>query len=315
MDNSTGDQTGPESAPAADRPRCAVIFNPVKVSATFRAATEQALQDHGPYEVSWLETEAEDKGRSRIRQAVEEKVDLVLVAGGDGTVRVVADGLARTGIPLGIVPEGTANLLALNLGIPNGEVEALKIAVTGRDRAIDLVKLTIDDDRVEHFAVMAGAGLDAMIMDETDPELKSKIGTAAYFLAVGKALGRLPIKARVKLGGSHHTRRRNTMLLLIGNVGRIRGLTLIPNAEPDDGRFDLLIASPRHRLDWLRVIARVIFRRKPKDDPVEIHSVETASIRIKERDNYQLDGDVEGTFVTMDAEIVPGALTVRVPRD
>ena len=200
-----------------------MIFNPVKVSPTFRTAAEQALNDHGPYRISWLETEAEDKGRSRVRQAVEERADLVLVAGGDGTVRVVADGLADSGIPLGIIPEGTANLLALNLGLPNAEADALRVAVTGRDRTIDLVKLTIDGDRVEHFAVMAGAGLDAMIMDETDPELKSKIGTAAYFLAAGKALGRLPIKTWVRLGDSHHTRRRHAMLILIGNVGRIRG--------------------------------------------------------------------------------------------
>ena len=81
---------------------------------------------------------------------------------GDGTVRVVADGLAHSGIPLGIIPEGTANLLAFNLGIPDNEAEALKVAVTGRERTIDLVKLTIDGERVEHFAVMAGVGFDAV---------------------------------------------------------------------------------------------------------------------------------------------------------
>ncbi len=295
------------------RPRCAVIFNPVKVSATFRAAAEQALDDHGPYEVSWLETEADDKGRSRVRQAVQEQADLVLVAGGDGTVRVVADGLANAGIPLGIIPEGTANLLALNLGIPNGEGEALEVALTGRDRTIDLVKLTIDGERVEHFAVMAGAGFDAMIMDETDPELKSKIGTAAYFLAIGKAMGRLPIRARVKLGASHHTRRRHAMLIMIGNVGRISGITLIPQAEPDDGRFDLMIVSPRRWWDWLKVAGRLITRRPQKDDPVEIHTDTSAFIRIKEPENFQLDGDVEGTFTTMEAEVVPSCLAVRVP--
>lgn len=297
------------------RPRCAVIFNPVKVSATFREATEHALDDHGPYDVTWLETEAEDKGRSRIREAVAEKVDLVLVAGGDGTVRVVADGLANTGIPLGIVPEGTANLLAYNLDLPDDELEALQVAVGGRDRTIDLVKLTIDGEQVEHFAVMAGAGLDAMIMDETNPELKSKIGTAAYFLAAGKALGRLPIKVRVRLGGSHHTRHRRSMLILIANVGRIRGFNLIPSAQPDDGEFDLMLASPHRFRDWFKVIGRLITRRQQKEDPVEIYRAKTATIRIRERENYQLDGDVEGTFLTLVAETVPDALTVRVRQE
>jgi YegS/Rv2252/BmrU family lipid kinase len=290
-----------------------VIFNPVKVSATFREATEQALDAHGPYEITWLETEADDKGRSRVQQAVRDRVDLVLVAGGDGTVRVVADGLAKSGIPLGIVPAGTANLLALNLGIPNNEAQALEVAVAGRERTIDLVKLTIDGHRVEHFAVMAGAGFDAMIMDETDPELKAKIGSAAYFLSIGKAMGRLPIKVRIELGDSHHTRRRNAILILFGNVGRVQGITLFPDALPDDGKFDLMIASPRRWRDWLKVLGRLITRRPQKDDPVEIHSDTRARVRLKERDQFQLDGDVEGDFLTMDAEVVPGALTVRVP--
>ena len=192
--------------------RCAVIFNPVKIGDTFRDAAEQVLEEHGYGDVAWLETEAADKGRSRVHQAVAERVDLVVVAGGDGTVRVVADGLAGSGIPLGIVPEGTANLLALNLGIPAVEQQALEVAVGGAERTIDLVKLTIDGERVERFAVMAGAGLDAMIMDSTDPDLKSKIGSAAYFLAAGKALGRLPIKAKIRLDG-HHSHRRSSMLI------------------------------------------------------------------------------------------------------
>ena len=93
---------------------------------------------------------------------------------------MVADGLAGTGIPMGIVPEGTANLLSRNLDIPQNELEAIAVALTGQTRPIDLVKISVDGSEGEHFAVMAGMGIDAMIMDETDPELKAKIGTGAY---------------------------------------------------------------------------------------------------------------------------------------
>ncbi len=293
--------------------RCAVIFNPVKISKTFRGAAEQVLENHGYGDVQWLETEAADKGRSRVQQAVAERVDLVVVAGGDGTVRVVADGLANSGIPLGIVPEGTANLLALNLGLPAAEQEALEVAVGGTERTIDLVKLTIDGERVERFAVMAGAGLDAMIMDETDPELKSKIGTAAYFLAVGKALGRLPIKARISRDG-HRSHRRSSMLILLGNVGLIApGVMLIPRAKPDDGLFEIVVASPRRWRDWFRVVARLITRRAQKEDPIEIRAARSAIIQLRDRENFQLDGDVEGDFLRMEAEIDPQAVIVRVP--
>lgn len=295
------------------RGRCAVIFNPIKVSDTFRGAAEQILNDHGYDDVTWLETEAEDKGRSRVQAAVADQVDLVVVAGGDGTVRVVADGLAHTGIPLGIIPEGTANLLALNLGLPNEEGEALRVAVGTTERTIDLVKLTVDGSRTEHFAVMAGTGLDAMIMDETDPELKDKIGSAAYFMAAAKALGRLPIKAKIKRAG-HHTHRRHSVLILLGNVGMIApGLTLLPDAKPDDGQFDIMTASPHRWRDWFKMVGRLITRRPDKAAPVEIKPATGVSVRIAERENYQLDGDVEGDFLTLEAEIAPGALTVRVP--
>ena len=122
------------------------------------------------------------------RKAVSEHVDLVVGAGGDGTVRIVADGLAGTGIPMGLVPAGTANLLAHNFGLSTDETAAIEVAFDGHTRTIDLIKVAVDDQAPEHFAVLAGIGVDAMIMDETDPQLKDKVGSAAYFLAAGKAL-------------------------------------------------------------------------------------------------------------------------------
>ena len=102
------------------------------------------------------------------RQAVAEKVDLVIGAGGDGTIRIVADGLAGTGIVMGLVSAGTGNLLARNLDLPLDEAAALEVAFTGHTRSIDLVQVTVDDGEPEHFAVMAGIGVDAVIMDESD---------------------------------------------------------------------------------------------------------------------------------------------------
>ena len=177
------------------------------------------------------------------RQAVAEQVDLVIGAGGDGTIRYVADGLAHSGIPLGLVPAGTGNLLARNLNLPLEEVEAVEVALSG-DRQVDLVKITVDDRPPEHFAVMAGIGIDAMIMDETDEDLKDKVGSAAYFVALPQGLGRLPVRLKVQLDNNRPVRR-YAMLCVIGNVGTLRGnLILIPGASPDDGLLDLYIASP-----------------------------------------------------------------------
>ena len=134
------------------------IYNPTKVSDKFRALVEDSLQRKGWGKTLWLETSVEDPGRAMARQAVAEQVDLVIGAGGDGTIRSVADGLAHTGIPLGLVPAGTGNLLARNLDLPLEEVDAIEVALDGQLRRMDLVKITVDDRAPEHFAVMAGIG-------------------------------------------------------------------------------------------------------------------------------------------------------------
>jgi diacylglycerol kinase (ATP) len=125
--------------------RCAVVFNPVKVSDEFRARVQKVLDRDGWAETLWLETTAEDPGKQMTRQAVEAKVDLVVAAGGDGTVRVIADGLAQTGIAMGVVASGTGNLLARNLGLPLEEVEAVEVAFSGHTTRIDLVRFSADD--------------------------------------------------------------------------------------------------------------------------------------------------------------------------
>jgi diacylglycerol kinase (ATP) len=293
--------------------RCAVVYNPTKISDKFRALVEEGLQQKGWGNTLWLETSVEDPGGAITRQAVAAEVDLVIAAGGDGTIRAVADALAHTGIPLGLVPAGTGNLLARNLDLPIEEVDAIEVALSGQVRQLDLVKIIVDDRAPEYFAVMAGIGIDAVIMDETDEGLKDKIGSAAYFVAAAKALGRLPVRMTVQLDGNRPVRRQ-AMLCVIGNVGTLRGnLTLIPGARPDDGLLDVYIASPRRFRHWIKIALRLMTRRPKKDDQVDQHTGKRVRIKLHGKDNYQLDGDVIGEATTLDAEIQPGALALCVP--
>ena len=298
---------------ASQNRRCAVIYNPTKVSEQFRALVEESLQQKGWGNTLWLETSAEDPGRAMTKQPVAEQVDLVIGAGGDGTIRFVADGLAHTGIPMGLVPAGTGNLLARNLHLPLEELDAIEVAFGGHVRPIDLVRITVDDRAPEHFAVMAGIGIDAMIMDETDEDLKDTVGSAAYFVAAAKALGRLPVRITVQLD-SNRPVRHHAMLCVIGNVGTLRGnLILIPGASPDDGLLDLYIASPRRLRHWVKVALRLITRRAKKDDQVDQYTGKRVRIIIDGKDNYQLDGDVVGESTTLFGEVQPGALALCVP--
>lgn len=293
--------------------RCAIVYNPTKVSEEFRTRVDARLDLGDWQDTLWLATTAEDPGHAMTAQAVTEQVDLVIGAGGDGTIRTVANGLAKTGIPMGIIPAGTGNLLARNLGIPLAEAEAIDVALERHLRTIDLAKLTVDGRPDEHFAVMAGMGVDAMIMDETNPDLKAKIGSAAYFVAAGKALGRLPMDIEVKVDGNRRHRRR-AMLCVIGNVGELTGnITLIKQAKPDDGMIDVYVASPHGPFHWIRVILRLLTGRGHRDDPVDLWSGRRVEVQLRKRENYQLDGDVAGECLGLVAEVVPGALQVCVP--
>jgi len=293
--------------------RCAVVYNPTKISDQFRARVEDTAHREGWVDTLWLETSADDPGRAMTRQAVDAQVDLVIAAGGDGTVRIVADGLAGTGIPMGLIPAGTGNLLARNLDLPLDEGTAIETAFARHTRQIDLVKITVDDRDVEHFAVMAGIGVDAMIMDETDDKLKDKIGSVAYFAAARKALKRLPVRCTVQLD-DHRPVKRRSMQCIIGNVSDLRGnITLIPGAKPDDGLLDLYVASPHNVRHWLKLALRLVTRRAKKDDQVDQHSGKVVTIKVEGAENFQLDGDVAGECTVLTAEIQPGALTICTP--
>lgn len=274
--------------------RCAVVYNPIKASDDLRRAITRQATATGWEDAIWLQTPEENPGPAITDHVVSAGADRVIVAGGDGTVRIVADRLAETGIPMAVVPLGTGNLLARNLDIPLSEAEALEVAFGDHTRDIDLIKVTVDGVPGEHFAVIGGLGVDAMIMDDTSPELKDVIGAGAYFIAAAKALGRTPINMQITLD-DHRPRRRNAMICAIGNVGELAGnLTLLPSARPDDGRLDVYGASPHRLSHWLRVLLRLITLRPRKDDRVDQWQATQVEVRLNHPDPYQLDGDVIG---------------------
>jgi diacylglycerol kinase family enzyme len=263
----------------------------------------------------WLETTPEDPGRQMTAAAVAAGVDLVVAAGGDGTIRVVVAGLVGTDIPCALLPAGTINLLARNLPMPLRLDRAVDVALGDHQRAIDLIKITADDGEPDYFAVMAGVGLDALILEETDFDLKQVIGPGAYLIAAGKVLGKEPVRTMITID-DHKPVRRRAVLCLIGNVGEVPGLiSVIPDAKLDDGRLDLLIASPRRLRDWIRATIRVLLRRHNDDINLDHWSGRRVVLDLATPEAYQLDGDTAGRARRLVAEVVPGAITVKVPAE
>lgn len=292
-----------------------MVCNPTKISDQLRGLVSERARNGGWAEPIWLETSEDDPGRKVAREAVQQGVDRVLAAGGDGTVRAVASGVAGSDVSLGIIPAGTANLLARNLGIPLTEPEAVDVALGSRMRSLDVVQIITDDGEPDRFAVMAGIGLDAAIMSTSDSALKAlkdMAGSLAYVVAAVKELGRKPRVMRIRVDDGPVLRRR-ALICLVGNVGAIQGeIELIPDARPDDGQLDVVVASPTRLRHWIGVALRLVTRKQRSDDRVDQLVGKRVEVVMDEPDEYELDGDTMGSCQRFVAEIEPGALQVCV---
>lgn len=313
----------PAAVPATDsalgpdprRPRLAVVLNPIRVAdpAIIKRQIGVAAERAGWDVPIWFETTVDDAGRAMTNAALTAGADVVIAAGGDGTVRMVASELSGTGIPLGIVPTGTGNLLARNLSLPLQIEPALEVILHGQDRAIDLVRVEGDGLSAQHFAVMGGLGLDAVIMQGAADDMKKRIGWPAYAVAALRHVRFPAVRMAISVDEAEPVRRR-ARTVVIGNVGTLQaGIPLLPDAQPDDGLLDVVVIAPRRVLGWVGLVWRVVARRRRTDDRLDRMIGRKVVISAASATPRQMDGDICGPGHELSAEVEPGVLLVRVP--
>jgi diacylglycerol kinase (ATP) len=312
----------------------AIIYNPQKVDKSrLQEAVDLALARAGERKGRYYPTTAEDQGGGQAKQALADGHTLILVAGGDGTVRSVVEQIAYTDAEIGLLPLGTGNVLARNLGVPLGNLgrAALKAAV-GETQQIDLARVTIDlgegrEPIVRTFAVMAGLGLDAKIIMNTDDQLKRTLGWVAY---VEGGLRSLPVRFE-RMDVSVNGRPSGTLKLhslLIGNCGFLPGnITLMPKAQLDDGLLDVAAVGPRRLWNWIDFFNRVTWVNFLRGKVVGAAELADYTANVKTLGNMagqsievrphhpvdlQLDGDAFGRVVGAKFEVMPHALKVRL---
>ena len=305
-----------------DQPRVqhvAVIVNPSKDGSDDAINhTTLACRKAGWPEPRFFETKIEDPGTSMTRDALDWGADVVLAAGGDGTVRTVAEVLAGTGTPLGLIPMGTGNLLARNLGAHLDDIHhSVDVALFGENKLIDMVSFRTesDDGAVDQkmLCVMGGVGFDAEIMEHTSDRLKKRIGWMAYGEAGMRRVLMAPVWARFSLDdGPWQSRRLRS--IMAANCGTLTGgLVLVPGAKLDDGSMDVVVIAPRNLLGWMRLAGKVITQHRHELPELDHYECRKLRAEFAQPTSGELDGDPVGHVVAFEAEIMPKSLELRVP--
>ncbi len=285
-----------------------VVANTKKTFGEGLGALRTALARHGVDEPLWREVPKAKHVPSAVAELVAAGVDLLFVWGGDGTVRRALNALGAAPVTLAILPAGTANLFASNLGIPRDLEEAVSVGLAGRQRTLDLGVVN-----GERFGVMAGVGFDAVMIRKAEAGLKDRLGRLGYVVAGVGAVRRDAVHARVSVDGMPWFEGPTTCVL-VGNMGDVLGgISAFPDAQPDDGRLDVGVVTADSALDWARTLGRTMIGHPDSSPFVQTTVGAVIDVDLDEELPFEVDGGARKKTRYLRFRVQPAAIRVRVP--
>ncbi len=278
-----------------------IVVNPVGAADLADAVAGRLGRRH---DVVRIETTEGDPGVGQTARLVEQGCETIIACGGDGTVRACAESMVGTDAVLMVAPAGTGNLLALNFDLPDDPALIGDLVDTGSDRRIDTG--TVNG---ETFLIMAGAGFDARIMQDTDRDAKDRFGSLAYVATALQHVGDEPIHCRIDLGD--RSLETDVATVLFGNVGRLQaGIEVFPSARADDGLLDMLAIEASTTLEWVASAVETL-RKEERGEYLRRVATERAVVQFDRPTPYQLDGESRDAVASLDVRIAPSSLTIR----
>jgi diacylglycerol kinase (ATP) len=293
--------------------RAALIYNPASGQQSARRASYirsalDVLRKAG-VEAEALETHAPGSARGLAQAAIRQGCDAILACGGDGTVHETLQSVVGTDVALGVVPLGTANALAQNLGLGRSPVQAVRALLTASPVEVPVGRIFFRSDNGaqswRYFTVAAGIGADALLMSSMDPAMKRRYGYALYVLEAFRIWATNPFPlfdASFSINGNGHPRVEQVSQLLAVRIRSFGGVlgTLAPGATLHKSTLSLMAFKTRSRIDYLRFLLATVFGRQSFDHTIELLDADAVECRPSNGSSSNLlveaDGEVLGSL-------------------
>jgi diacylglycerol kinase (ATP) len=261
--------------------------------------------------VTLFETTASGSGGDLAREAVRQGAECILAAGGDGTISEVAGGLAGSNTPLGILPAGTANVLAHELGIPSHPAEAASRLATWTPRRVALGLIESPAARPRYFLMMAGAGFDADVVYNLDAQLKLRLGRLSYWIGGISKLSRKLDRLHARIAGQEYA----CSFALVSRVRNYGGdFNIARDITLSQDDFEIVLLESDNALGYLRYFAGIMTQKLQHDPGVRFFRARQVELLPSGADtvHLQADGEYVGALPST-LRVVPGALTLLTP--
>jgi diacylglycerol kinase (ATP) len=286
----------------------AVVANTKKLAKADTGRLKNALRESGLDPTTWIAIEKGSAATKATAKALDRGADVVLVCGGDGTVRAASQALVGTKAALAVLPTGTANLFASAMKFSDDPTELVDLIRGGERRTIDTGTcngLT--------FNIMAGTGFDAALIDSADDD-KERLGMAAYVRAgIKQARAREAYEMRVEIDDKR-VFEGSASCVLVANIGTLKGgVEAFPNASPSDGVLDVAVVTATGLKAWTGLMVSAVRGRQHLSGHAQMWSGRSISVRTDSKHRFELDGGVKGTAKKFEFAVVPGSLTVCAP--
>jgi YegS/Rv2252/BmrU family lipid kinase len=290
--------------------KLAIIVNPIAGGGRSYGAIQRyvAQWPHSPWQVTLLTTRVDYRAGLLARELLDQPPDLLAVCGGDGTINEVASQIPHSPFPVAVLPAGTANVVARELGLPLDPIRALQIALKRNVRRVDLGKLGGESGR--RFLFVAGIGFDADVVAKVPPKLKKRLGKAAFAITAIRSLRNYAFpEFRVDVGSKTFSA---TSCLVCNARSYGGGMLFCPNADMTDGLLDILILQGKRRVEWAGFLLQALRGKAVEHD--WIHRIQAKELKIAGSSEVmvQTDGELAG-HLPLDLGIDDRAFPLVVP--